>query len=95
MKLEFSRQIFETSLNVKFKQIRPVGVQLFRTNRQTDGRTDRQEEVNSRFRSFADAPKTGLIVSILYLTIILYFMFMNTVIIILISSIMQLRPGLK
>jgi len=37
-------------------KIRPVGAKLFhgdgRTDRQTDGRTDRYEEVNSRFSQF-------------------------------------------
>ena len=52
-----------------FMQIRQVGAELFhedrRTDGQTNGRTDRRkegrrnryDETNSRFRNFADAPE--------------------------------------
>jgi hypothetical protein len=40
-----------------FMKIRPVGAELFHA----DGRTDtaRHDEVNSRFRNFAKAPKNS------------------------------------
>ena len=37
MELEFARQIFEKSLNIKFHQ-HPVGVELFQADGRTDGR---------------------------------------------------------
>jgi len=36
MKLDFSLQIFEKSSNVKFHNIRPMGVELFHADRRTD-----------------------------------------------------------
>ena len=33
-------------------KIRPVGAELFNADRQIDGRTDRQDEANSRFSQF-------------------------------------------
>ena len=36
-----------------FMITRPVGAELFHA----DGRTDRQDEANSRFRNFVNAPK--------------------------------------
>ena len=44
-------------------KIRPVGADLFRADRQTDGRMDRDRQTDTTkliaaFRSFADAPKT-------------------------------------
>ena len=50
MKLEFPKQIFEKkNSNVKFhKKIRPVGFALFNSDR----RTDRHVEANSRFSQF-------------------------------------------
>jgi hypothetical protein len=54
--LEFSRQTLEKYSNIKFPEIRPVGAELFhgngRTDRQTDGRMDRYDEVNIRFSQF-------------------------------------------
>ena len=38
VKLEFSRQIFENYLHIKFHETRPVGAELFHA----DGQTDRQ-----------------------------------------------------
>ena len=48
MKLVFSRQIFEKNIQISiFTKIRPVGTELFRADRRTDGR-----EVNIRFSQF-------------------------------------------
>jgi len=52
VKLEFSRQIFEEYSDIKFNEIRPVGVELFHV----DGRTD-MTKLTVAFRNFADAPK--------------------------------------
>ena len=52
MKLELSWQIFEKSLNVKFRQIRPVGVEFFHANGQTN-----MKKLTVAFRNFANAPK--------------------------------------
>jgi len=53
MKLEFSQQSFEKYSNIKFhvnlssrSRIAPCG--------QTDGRTDRHDEANSRFSKFCE-----------------------------------------
>ena len=40
-----------------FMKIRPVGTELFHADRRTDGRTDWQNEPNSLFGNFANAPK--------------------------------------
>jgi len=45
MKLELSRQNFEKYSSTNFVKIRPVGAELFHAG----GRTDRHDEVNSRF----------------------------------------------
>jgi hypothetical protein len=37
-------------------KIRPVGAELFHADRRTDGRADRHDEANSRFRNFANTP---------------------------------------
>ena len=42
MKLEYSRQIFKKYSKSNFTTIRSVGAELFRAERRTDGRTDRQ-----------------------------------------------------
>jgi hypothetical protein len=39
MKLEFSRQILEKIEIARFIKISPVGAELFRADRRTDGRT--------------------------------------------------------
>ena len=51
MKLEFSRQIFERSVNIKIHQIPSSGSCSMQANRRTDG----HEEANSRLRNFANA----------------------------------------
>ena len=38
-------------------KIRCMGAELFHPDGTTDGRTDGDDEANSRFRSFANAPK--------------------------------------
>jgi hypothetical protein len=60
MKLEFSRQIFEKCSNIKNyenpsseSRVGPCRKKDVRTDRQTD----RQDEGNSRYRNFANAPK--------------------------------------
>jgi len=53
MKIEFSRQIFEKSLNIKFHENLPSGSRDVLCG-QTDGRKDRHDEA---FRNFAKAPK--------------------------------------
>ena len=59
MKLEVSRQILEKKKSQiwNFVLISPVGADLFHSDRQTDGRTDRHDEANGR--NFANAPKMG------------------------------------
>jgi hypothetical protein len=37
-----------------FMKIRPVGTELFRVDRRTDGQTDRHDEANSRFWQFCE-----------------------------------------
>ena len=49
MELEFSRQILEKYSDIKFQEIRPVGVELFRA----DGRTD-MTKLTVAFRSFCE-----------------------------------------
>jgi hypothetical protein len=41
------------------KKIRPVGAELFHSDRQTDRQTDRHDEANSRFSQFAKVPKNA------------------------------------
>ena len=57
MKLEFSRQIFEESLNII--KIRPVGVELFHANGQTD-----MTKLIVAFGNFAIAPKKGSFIKV-------------------------------
>jgi hypothetical protein len=58
MKLEFSRQIFEESLNII--KIRPVvGVELFHTNGQTD-----MTKLTFAFGNFAIARKKGSFIKV-------------------------------
>jgi len=52
MKLEYSRQIFEKSLNINFMKMLPVGAELLHA----DGRTD-MTKVTVAFKNFANAPK--------------------------------------
>ena len=49
IEVEFSRHIFEKCSNIKFHEIRPVGVELFHV--------DRQDEANSRFSQFCEHAK--------------------------------------
>jgi len=50
-RLDFSQQIFENSSNKNFVGTGPAGVELF----QTDERTDRHNEDNSRFSRFGES----------------------------------------
>jgi len=54
MTLEFSRQIFEKYSNVKFRGNHPGRTELFYVGEETDGRTDRHGEANSRFSQFRE-----------------------------------------
>jgi hypothetical protein len=59
MKLEFSRQSFEKSSNIKFHESPPSGapgVPRGRTYRRTDGQTDMTNLIVD-FRNFVNAPK--------------------------------------
>jgi hypothetical protein len=63
IKLEFPRQIFEKLTNIKFHENPSRGsrfVPCGRTDRQTEGQTDRLTDMRKlivAFRSFANAPK--------------------------------------
>jgi hypothetical protein len=59
MKLEFPRQVFEESLNIKFHQ-KPLSGSRVIPYRQTDGRTNMTKLIVA-FRNFANAPKTPFI----------------------------------
>jgi hypothetical protein len=54
-KLEFSRQIFEISSNIKFHENPSSGSRVV-----PSGRTDRQDEANSRFSQFYERAQKGL-----------------------------------
>ena len=45
MKLDFSRQTFEKSSNIKCLKIRPVGAEFYADRQKADG----HDEINSRF----------------------------------------------
>jgi hypothetical protein len=51
MKLQFSRQIFENAQILNFMIIRPVGAELFHTDRRTD-----MTQLTVAFPNFANAP---------------------------------------
>ena len=55
MKLEFSRQVFEKSSNIKFHEIPSNGSRVVPC-----GRTDRHDEANSRFSQFCESALTDL-----------------------------------
>jgi hypothetical protein len=65
MQGDFSRQIFEESSNIKYHENPPRGSRVdpcWRTDTQTDGRTDKQTYMTKlivAFRTFANAPKNG------------------------------------
>ena len=52
MELEFSRQSFEKYSDSKYHKIRPVGAELFQTDRRTD-----MTKLIVAFRNFANALK--------------------------------------
>jgi len=57
MKLEFSGKVFEKYPNIKFYGNPYSGSRVVSCG-ETDGRTDRYDEANSRFfRNFVNAPK--------------------------------------
>jgi hypothetical protein len=58
MTLEFSRQISETSPNIKFHEDPSIGSQVVLCGR-TDGRTDMMELIVAS-RSFAKAPRNEI-----------------------------------
>ena len=50
MKLEFSQHFFKKNIEIlNFIKVRPVGAEVFHEDGQTDRRTDRHGEANSRF----------------------------------------------
>jgi Fe-S-cluster formation regulator IscX/YfhJ len=65
--LEFLRQIFEKSSNIKFNEIRRVGTELFHEDGKTDRQADRQTDMAKRlvaFRKFANAPKSSWVINV-------------------------------
>jgi hypothetical protein len=48
------RQIFENTQISNFMGIRPVGGVVFYADGETDGRTDRHDEADSRFSQFCE-----------------------------------------
>jgi hypothetical protein len=61
MRLEFSRQIFESYSNSKLMKIRSLGAELFHTDGQTDRWTDREDvtKLIVAFCNFAKALKNA------------------------------------
>ena len=59
MKLDFIDRFSKNTQISNFKEIRPLGTELFhaegRTDRQTDRQKDRHDGANSRFGKFANA----------------------------------------
>jgi len=51
MRIEFSQQIFEKFSNINFHKNLSSGIRVIPCG-QTDGRTDRHDEANSRFSQF-------------------------------------------
>jgi hypothetical protein len=41
-------------LSADYMKIRPQGAEMFHTDRQADGETDRQDKLNSRFSQFCE-----------------------------------------
>jgi hypothetical protein len=66
MKLEFSRQIFEKYLNIKFYAY-PVEAELFHADERTDIQTYMKLIV--AFRNFANAPKKACAIDMLYVSV--------------------------
>ena len=60
MRLEFSRQIFEQSSNIKCHENLSVRAELFQVHGQTQRKTDTTKLIVA-FRNFANAPKKGII----------------------------------
>jgi len=58
-KLDFSRQTFEESPNIKFQQKPSSGNQVVPYGR-TDGQTDRHDEANSRYSELCERSYKGL-----------------------------------
>jgi hypothetical protein len=54
MELQFYRENVEKYSNIKFNENPSGGAELFRADRQTDGRTDEHDEGNSRFSQFCE-----------------------------------------
>jgi len=54
MKFEFSQQIFEKSSNIKLHENPSFGSRIVPCG-QTDGRTNKHDDANSRFSQFCDA----------------------------------------
>ena len=54
MKLEFSRPSCENTQISNFMKILPVGAGLLHADRQSNGRTERNSEVNGHFLQFCE-----------------------------------------
>ena len=55
MKVEFSRANFRKILKISnFMKIRPVEAEFLHADERNDGRTDRQDEANSRLSQFCE-----------------------------------------
>jgi hypothetical protein len=57
--LEFSPEVFEKFYLLNVFKIRTVGIELFLSDGQTDGRTDRNDKANSRFLEFVNVSKNN------------------------------------
>ena len=58
VKLQFCRQVFEKYSNIKFDKNPSSGSRVDPGGRK-DGRTDRYDKANSRFRNFVNTSKKG------------------------------------
>jgi len=59
IKLEYSRQVFEQSSNIKFIENHPFGAEWFQPYRRPNGRTDMTNLIVA-FRNFVNTPKTEI-----------------------------------
>ena len=60
MKIEVFRQFFKNTQVSNLMKIRPVGTELFRATRRTEGRTDGHDEANSHFSQFLRTPQKSV-----------------------------------
>ena len=67
MKFEFSQQIFEKSSNIQLHENPPLESRVVpwgQIDGQTDGRTNKHDEANSRFSQFCEGAKDDIAHSI-------------------------------